>query len=456
MNNPNSEKTGFTLKKALDYIDRGNIAPCYLIHGDDDFAVQSSMDQIVKKVLPDATPGFNLFIIDGDDDIERIYGEIMTPSLLAGRKVVVLRNTGLFRSKNPAADSFRRAVDSLDRDPGRALKHFRSFMKIAGFDMEDLEGENWKNIPEKDWKKLLGEDYPEMMQFVPVLAGLAPGDNFSAKGSNGGAEAISELLEKGFPEGNILVITADSVDQRKNLYKHIAQSGVVIAHVPPKYEKGKIISFSNSVRENMEKRGKKITPEAISALGKRTDNDIRTALSEIDKLVSYVGERDLIEEADIEEIAVKRSTDNAFRLNSCIVEKDLRGALDVLNDLLVNSEPALKILSLIIREFRLLLQAKILLNAGILSSFKPGLEYSGFQSGVYPEIKSAVQKGLFLGDIAGQHPYVIYSAIRNSSRFSYEKLLTDLKYLLEVDISFKSTRIDQQIVLESVLIRMCS
>ncbi len=456
MRNPNSAKTDFTLKKALDNIDRGHIAPCYLIYGEDEFAVQASLEQIVKKVLPDAAPGLNLFHFDGDEDIERLYQEILTPSLLTGTKLIILRNTGLFRSKVSAADSFRKAVNALDQDPGRALRHFQSFMKIAGFNAEDLEGGNWKNVPDKDWRKLLGDEYAEMIKFVPVLAGLAPENGLTAKGSEGAAEALSELLEKGFPEGNILILTADSVDQRKNLFKRIAESGIVITHIPPKYEKGKVISFSNAVRENMEQRGKKITADAISALGKKTDNDIRTALSEIDKLVSYIGERDLIEETDIEEIAGKRSTDNAFRLNSCILEKDIKGSLDVLNDLLANNEPALKILALIIRDFRFLLQAKILLNAGILSSFKPGLEYGSFQSGLYPEIKTAAQKGLFLGEIAGQHPYVIYSAIRNSSRFSYQKLLSDLKYLLEMDISFKSTRIDQRIALESVLVRLCS
>lgn len=456
MKNPHTAAADVSLKKAIEKIEQGHIAPCYLIYGEDEFAVQASLERIVKKILPDAASGLNLFTFDGDENLERLYADILTPSLLAGSKVIILRNTGLFRSKASAADSFKKAVAALDQDPGRALRHFQSFMKIAGFNAEDLGRGNWKNIPEKDWRKLLGEDYSELMKFVPVLAGLPSDDSSAAKGSEGGAEALSELLKNGFPEGNTLILTADSVDQRKNLYKQIAEIGIVITHVPPKYEKGRTASFVNAVRENMEQRGKRITTEAISALGKKTDNDIRTALTEIDKLISYVGERELIDEKDIEEIAGKRSTDNAFRLNSCILEKDIRGSLEVLNDLLANNEPALKILALIIREFRLLLQAKILLNAGILASFRPGLEYGSFQSSLYPEIKSAAQQGLFLGEIAGQHPFVIYSAIRNSARFSYDKLLNDLKYLLEMDISFKSSRIDQQIALESVLVRLCS
>lgn len=456
MKSANPAKNDITLKKALENIDRGHIAPCYLIYGEDEFAVQSSLDQLIKKILPDAANGINLFTFDGDENIGRIYQEILTPSLLAGTKIILLRNTGLFRLKISAVDSFKKAANALEQDPGLALRHFQIFLKIAGLNAEDLDRGSWKNIPEKTWRKLLGDDYSEMMKFVPALAGLASENNLSAPAGEGGADAISELLKNGFPEGNILILTADSVDQRKNLYKQIAESGIVITHVPPKYEKGRVVSFVNAVRESLEQKGKKITPDALSALGKKTDNDIRTALSEIEKVVTYIGQRDLIEEEDIEEIAGKSLADTAFKLNSCIVEKDLKGSLDILNDLLANNEPALKILALIVREFRFLLQAKILLNAGILSSLRPGLEYGGFQAGPYPEIKSAAQKGLFQGELARQHPFVIYSAIRNSTRFSYEKLLSDLKYLLEMDVAFKSSRIDQQIALESVLVRLCS
>jgi len=456
MRNPNPAKADFTLKKALDNIERGDIAPCYLLYGEDEYAVQASLEQIINKVLPDAANGLNLFTFDGDENIDRLYEELVTPSLLSGRKVILLRNTGLFRSKVSSSDCFKKAANILDQDPGRALRFFQSFMKIAGLSVEDLDHGNWKNIPEKDWRKLLGEDYSEMMNFVPVLAGLARDNNLQARGGEGSADTVSELLKNGFPENNILILTADSVDQRKNLYKQIAEKGVVITHIPPKYEKGKLTFFINAIRENITQKGKKITPDAISALGKKTDNDMRAALSEIDKLVTYIGERDLIEESDIEEISGKSSTESAFRLNSCVLEKDVKGSLEILNDLLANNEPALKILALIVREFRFLLQAKILLNAGIISSFKPGLDYGSFQSGPYLEIKSALQTGLFTGEIAGQHPYVIYSAFRNSARFSYEKLLKDLKYLLEMDIAFKSSRIDPQIALESVLIRLCS
>lgn len=456
MRNPATAKTDFTLKRALDEIEQGHIAPCYLIYGEDGYAVEASLDQIMKKVLPDASNGMNLFTFDGDENIEKLYEEILTPSLLSGTKLIVLRNTALFRSKVSAADSFRKAVDALDQDPGRALRYFHNFMKIAGLNADDLANDNWKNVPEKDWRKLLGEDYSDMMKLVSVLARLAAESNLTPEAGQGSAEDVSELLKKGFPDGNILIMTADSVDQRKNVYKVIAEHGIVITRTPPKYEKGKAASFVNAVRENIAHKGKRITPDAISALGKKTENDIRTALSELDKLVTYTGGRDLIDVNDVEEIAGKSSMESAFKLNACILEKDIKGSLDVLNDLLINNEPVLKILALIIREFRLLLQAKILLNAGIVESIKPGLDYGGFQSGAYHEIKSAAQRGRFLGEIAGQHPYVIYSSIRNSSRFSYEKLLDNLKYLLEMDIAFKSSRIDQRIALESVLVRLCS
>ncbi len=257
MKNPNPAKTDLILKKALDSIEQGNIAPCYLIYGEDDYAVEASLEQIVNKILPDALNGLNLFTFEGDENIEKLYEEILTPSLLSGIKVILLRNTGLFRSRVSASDSFRKAVNALDQDPGRALKYFQIFLKIAGLNTADLDSGNWKNIPEKDWRKLLGEDYSEMIKFVPILAGLASENSFTSQGSEGSGEEISELLEKGFPDGNILIVTADSVDQRKNLYKHIAEHGIVITHVPPNMKREELslsLMLSGKILDKGEKK----------------------------------------------------------------------------------------------------------------------------------------------------------------------------------------------------------
>ena len=446
----------FSLQKALDKMKKGDISPVYLIYGDDDYSVGASLGKIISTILPEPSEGLNLISLDGEGSYRALCEEILTPSLLGGRKIVVVRNTELFQSKTSPGDFFKKAASAFENDPGRALKFFQKFLKAAGLDIEDVARGNWKNIAESDWKKMLGDNYPEYFNFVPVLSGLIPERREEDAENSGGADDFSDVLKAGIPEGNCLILTADSVDQRKSLYKYILENGIIINHAAPKYEKGRMVSFGNLVREAVEQRGGKITAEAIRVLGKKTANDIRLALSEIEKIISYIGENPTIDDKDVEYISGKSISDPGFKLNSCVQEKDLRGSLEVLGEMLGKSEPPLKIMAMLVRELRLLLQAKIILNSRILETFKLGMDYSSFQNRTYPEIKSCRQDGRIMAEIGGQHPYVIYSAFRNSTRFSYEKLLKDLDYLLDMDVKFKSTGIDQKTALESALIRVCS
>lgn len=444
------------MKRVFDNIGRGRSAQVYLIHGEDDYAVQGSLEKLVREILPSPAEGLNLVYFDGEEDIRKICDELLTPPLLMGAKIVVIRNTGLFNTKTTPAAHFKKAAAELDNNPERAYRYFHAFLKAAGLKIEDVTGDNWRNIAEKDWRKHLGEDYPDLVRLIPVLAGLFPERDLPAADETGSAEDIPGVLRSGIPDSNCLILTAGAVDQRKALYKYISEKGVVISHAQPKYEKGKAASFGVAIREHLERGGRRITAEAASALGERTGNDARAAITEIEKVISYIGGRSTIEISDFEDTAGKNVADPAFKLNKSVQEKDLNGSLNVLSDMLEKNDPPLKMLAMIIRELRLLLQAKIILNSGIVNSYRPGMDYGSFQNSAYPEIKAGRQSGLVLAELAGQHPFVIYSALKNSTHFSYEKILTDLNYLLDMDIKFKSTGIDQRTSLETALIRVCS
>ncbi|MGZ3649298.1 MAG: hypothetical protein ACXU9G_09775, partial [Syntrophales bacterium] len=55
----------------------------------------------------------------------------------------------------------------------------------------------------------------------------------------------------------------------------------------------------------------------------------------------------------------------------------------------------------------------------------------------------------------GQHPYVIYNAVKNSYRFSYERLLKFLEDLVDMDIAFKTTTKEPKFMLERFIVDVC-
>ena len=60
------------------------------------------------------------------------------------------------------------------------------------------------------------------------------------------------------------------------------------------------------------------------------------------------------------------------------------------------------------------------------------------------------------GFLTGQHPFVVFNALRNAERFPYSTLLELQSNLLEIDRQLKSSVSDPHLLLENFLIKACS
>ncbi|HPX11209.1 MAG TPA: hypothetical protein PKW20_02935, partial [Syntrophales bacterium] len=54
------------LKEALDRIETGSPAPCYLVHGDEGYLVQEAFQRITEALLPGPERAMNLVLLEGD------------------------------------------------------------------------------------------------------------------------------------------------------------------------------------------------------------------------------------------------------------------------------------------------------------------------------------------------------------------------------------------------------
>ena len=111
---------------------------------------------------------------------------------------------------------------------------------------------------------------------------------------------------------------------------------------------------------------------------------------------------------------------------------------------------------MITREVRFLFHGKVFLEAGRSAGFRPDMDYGQFQRAVYPAVKE-LQSELGKGpSLAAQHPYVVFNALRHSTRFSRGELLANMKRVLEVDAAMKSTGQSPRLLLERLLIDLCA
>jgi len=447
-----------SLSKVLSDLGKGKAFPCYLIYGDEEYLIKDALQKILDILLDKQDRAFNLFTVDGDQqNLNDVCESLLTLPLIPGKKVVVLRDTPLFQSREMLPDMTKKIRDRLDREPLQAAKDFISLLNIAGWKLDDLRDGGWQKIPEQEWQSVgSAEEGTPREQWLPKVIDLCVKNGLDTRTQGDATERLDSILKNGLPEDNHLILTADHVDKRKRLYKTISALGVVLHFSQDKGEmrqKSKVMPMANTVLSD---HAKSLSHEAWQAIGRKTGYDLRNTMGVIEHLVTYTGDRAVIEARDIEEIVSKTKGETVFDLTAAVIAKDMRRALLTLNELFEKGSHHILIHSVISREIRHLLQVKLLLKAGIVSKFRPEMEYGQFQKDVYPSLRQANESAKGAGNLLSQNPYVIYLALRNAERFSFNQLLKLQTRLVDMDLAFKSSTADPKLLLECFIADICS
>ena len=158
----------------------------------------------------------------------------------------------------------------------------------------------------------------------------------------------------------------------------------------------------------------------------RVGNDMERLKSELDKLISFTLDKDIIEEEDIKAITSISLTNRIFELVKSITNNKIQDALDIYEDLVALKEPPLKIMILITRQFNQLLQIKELIAAGfnekdIISNMK-------------------------------LNPYVVKNLMRQARGFDMAMLLSYVKNAIELEEAIKKGNINEKLALELLML----
>ena len=446
-------------EKLLADLKKGVIAPCYLLYGDEEYLINETLQQILDLIIPLTDRDFGLFYLDGENtDVDSLIEYILTPSLLGGRKVVVVRNTTIFQSSENLADLVQKIRNNIDDNPSKAAKYFLTFLKLAGFSLEDLKDSGWRRISDVQWSKIIAGDAGEDREkWLPRILEICSNLGLAEISGMDKIERLEKIFQNGLPSGNCLIFTTETVDKRRKIYKMIAEQGIVLNFSIAKGEAAQKEVLQKQIQKLLERYKKKLSPAAWISLGKKTGFELRRSIMEMEKLIFFVGDRPLIEEVDVEEVVGKTKEDSIFDLTTALSEKNQLAALHALKALLDQGLHHLMILTMIVREIRFLLHAKILVNSGKLPKFSSSMEYGWFSKNIHPALSElAATKELPKDFLTGKHPFVIFNALRNCGRFSYPVLIGYLDDLLEIDRGFKSSARDPQLLLENFLIKACT
>ena len=143
-----------------------------------------------------------------------------------------------------------------------------------------------------------------------------------------------------------MIFVESEVDKRSKTYKAAVKAGSAVDFSMPDER-----MLTSWMMARVKQAGKTMTQEAWTEFFDRTNDSMDHMNLEMEKLLSYVYDKDCISLADVEAICTKQMHSKVFDMISFIASKDLPKVLELYHDMLAAKEPPIRILALIIRQF---------------------------------------------------------------------------------------------------------
>ena len=161
------------------------------------------------------------------------------------------------------------------------------------------------------------------------------------------------------PKTTRFLFVEKEVDKRSKLYKALTKMGNAVEF---KQQTDEILS--RWVGSRIKKEGKNITRDAYNLFIQKTGTDMENIDKELEKLICYCLEKEIIEPADVEAVTTEQISNKIFEMVDAISTHQQKKALELYYDLLALKEPPMRILFLITRQFQILLTVKVMTNKG--------------------------------------------------------------------------------------------
>lgn len=193
-----------------------------------------------------------------------------------------------------------------------------------------------------------------------------------------GGEKLAEYLAAP-AESACFIFAEKEVDKRSKLFKAVSAGGYA-ARFDVQDER----MLKRWIATLLKKEEKQITESTAEYLLSKIGTDMENIRMELEKLICYCIDRDVVTKEDIDAVCVTRITNHIFDMISAISAKRQKQALKLYYDLLALKEPPMRILFLIARQYQTLLLVKDLKQKGYDNRTvgeKAGL--SGYVAGKY-------------------------------------------------------------------------
>ena len=235
-----------------------------------------------------------------------------------------------------------------------------------------------------------------------------------------GGEQMAQYLEAP-NETTFFVFTESEVDKRSKLFKTVSSKGCAVEFTAQDEN-----TLKRWIGGLLAKEGLKITESTVLLFLSKTGTDMENIQTELEKLISYCLGKGVVTSEDVETICTTRLQDRIFDMTEAVVRKQTSAALSLYYDLLALKVSPLQILSMLARQYNLMLQAKELKKRGLPDR----------------EIASKI----------GVPPFVVSKYLSQASKYKSSELRNALELCAQADQDVKTGLMNDKMSVELIIL----
>lgn len=236
---------------------------------------------------------------------------------------------------------------------------------------------------------------------------------------SGGEKMAEYLANPG--ETCFFVFTESEVDKRSKLYKTVQSKGYA-AEFPVQNE----AVLKRWIVATLAREGKKITESTVQLFLEKTGTDMDNIQTELEKLICYCLDREIITTQDVESICAVKINDRIFDMINAIAAGKQKQALNLYYDLCALKVAPMRILVLIARQCNQLLQVK--------------------------ELKSKGYDNRTIASKMSVAPFIVNKALSQAAKFKSSTLRKAVEKCVEAEESIKTGRMNDRMSVEILIL----
>ncbi len=343
----------------------------YIVYGDDEIGIRQTVDKLVGELCAPGAAAFDLVRLEGAAlTLENLQNAVLSLPFMGGKRVVV-------------------AMSPLSRLGGKAGG---GSPRSAGKD-DEQDGQS-----NEDGAQNSAQDAAERRSSVQLTR-----------------KTLTAIMEKLPPSTALILVEAQP--QWLLAWAKDREGVQVTAHVVGAG------GMTRWISQRARKLDGAISPAAAAALAYKAGVDTRIAMHELDKLLAYVNYKRTIEQDDVELVSADSGEASIFNYVDALSQRNASQALKLLRRLLEEQEP-MYILVMVIRQFRLLLLGRYLLDA-----------------------RSTLDEAMKAFDTRSE--WLAKKILDQARRFSLPELEMVYRRMLDLDSAIKVGELDTDVALES-------